>query len=126
MSFFEQRRAFVVIGGTVILQPIEDKRTCHEWCKQALNISCSEWDNVTRGHVLGNNMTIYTGGDVYAPDTVMDPETAMGIQLQLMQLNALYDGTGNICNGVRPQYGSDVAWPHVFVLNKETMRWELV
>lgn len=125
MSFDSTKQSFVITGGYVILQDPTDKRSTKDWCLADLNIAGYAWDTTLRGHVLNNTVTFYTGGDMYTPDTSLTLMEAYSYRDQLMELNAIYDDTGAIYNGVRPQYGQDTEWPHVFMADRKNSRWTL-
>lgn len=124
MSFHEDRQAFIVVGGCVFLQPRGDKRTVKDWCAACFNIAGHAWDTLLRGYTLGNTVTFFTGGDMYTPAVDLSVSDAFAYREQLTCLDALYDDSGDIYNGVRPLYGEDVVWPRVFVLHRGASRWQ--
>lgn len=126
MSYFPTRRHFIVIAGRIILQEPSDTRPVIDWCRGDLNIVGHAWETILRGHIMNDNVIFYTGGDMYTPAADLSVEEAAGYQTQLIKLNAIYDDSGFLYNGLRPQYGKNVEWPCVFVADTTDSKWDLL
>lgn len=125
MSNYNERRAFMLIGGTVFVQDHGDERNAMQWAMEDFNITGRVWEELTRGHMTDTEVTFFTGGVEHNPDPYVGDDIIDDVVSTWRDTYGMPSGTcPDVFNGVFNRYGqSGERWPRVLKWDWELYKW---